>query len=292
MGAPASARRKAAAPVKLLGLTIAFVLLTLCFVFATFPYQRLRDPIADQLQAATGASIRIGELAPYLSVLGPGLRAASVLASWPDSDRQSIEHAFVRPGWSLSWFRGVPTLYLEFEGEGGGAAGTLRLGDRPAWQGELRDLDLALLPLDGLLGGAGLTGRINADVEIAATGEAGPPLVGSIHFDAHAGSFRLPDLPIALPYDTLEGDLVLGGDLYARVETLSLEGPMLRARVEGAIGGGRGPSPALDLAASLQSDASPVQAVLRGYGVNTDADGNASFHIGGTASRPAIQATP
>jgi type II secretion system protein N len=291
VGNPAIASRRIATPAKALGLTFAFVALTVVFIFATFPYERLRAPLADQLQAVTGASIRIGELGPRLGAFGPGLRASSVLASWPDADSHSIEHAFVRAGWSTSWFSLVPTLYLEFEGEGGAAAGSLRMGDEPAWDGELRDMDLALLPLDTALAGAGLTGRVNADLEIAASNDEGPPFIGTIRFDAHAGTFRLPDLPIALPYDTLEGELLLGGELHARVESLKLEGAMLRARLEGDIGGGRGPSPALDLAATLHSDASPVHSLLRGYGVDTDADGNASFHIGGTAARPAIQAT-
>jgi type II secretion system protein N len=292
LGNPVSAPRKVAAPVRVLGLTLAFVLLTCVFIVATFPYERLREPIADQLGDVLGANVRIGELAPRLSLLGPGLRASSVLASWPGAGRQSIDHAFLRPGWSTSWLSGVPTLYLEFQGEEAGAAsGTLRTGDAPAWVGQLEDIDLTLLPLDRALGGAALTGRVNADVDIALNPGDGPPFVGSVRFDAHAGSFRLPDLPIALPYDTLEGELVLGGELQARIERLSLEGAMLRARVEGEIGGGNGAPAILDLAATLQSDASAVQSVLRGYGVETDADGHASFHIGGSPARPQIQAT-
>ena len=291
MGTSASTAHKVAAPIRILGLTLAFIALTTFFIFATFPYTRLRDPIANQLESLTGASIRIGALESHFGLLGPGLRAESVIASFAGAARQSLEYVLIRPGWSLSWLSGVPSLHIQFEGTGGGATGTLRMGDQPAWEGEFRELNLSLLPLDDVLGGSGLSGLVNAEVDVAVTGEDGPPLVGSIRFEAHDGSFRLPDLPIALPFDTLEGDLVLGGELHAKVNSLSLEGPMLRARLKGDIGGGRGGSPALDLVASVQSDASPVHSVLRGYGVESDAEGNASFHIGGTAARPAIRSS-
>jgi len=240
----------------------------------------------------TGADVRIGQLDSHFGLLGPGLRADTVVASWSGAERQSIEYAVIRPAWSFSWLLGVPVLHLEFEGSGGAADGTLRMGEEPAWDGELRNLDLALLQLDRAFGAnTGLTGRVNAELDIAKSADAGPPVVGTVRFDAHDGSLSLPELPIALPYETLEGELVLGGELHARVESLSLEGPIMRARLKGDIGGGRGGSPALDLVASVQSDATPVHSVLRGYGVDSDAEGNASFHIGGTAARPAIRSS-
>lgn len=277
-------------PLRIAVLSVTFVVLTFGFVFCSFPYERLRDPLADRLSAVTRADVRIGELSEHVGLLGPGLRASSIVASWPDRPRQAIDSAVVRPSWSLSWLTGTPAWHLEFEGDLGSGNGTLRLGDAPSWQGELRGLDISLLRLESALPGTDLTGRMNADLDLVANPEnVGPPVVGKVRFDASDGSVRAFNLPIAVPYETLTGNLVLGGEQYASIESLSLEGPALRARLEGSIGNQVGGNAALDLAASLQADQSHIRSVLRGVGVRTDAAGAAAILIGGTLARPNVQ---
>lgn len=273
------------------GLALAFALLTAGFVFFRFPYERLEEPIADLIANATGAEVRIGGLGPHLGLLGPGLRAESVVANRPGEPRQTFEHAVVRPAWSLSWFSGTPSIHLELMGDVGSAAGTLQLGDTLAWDGELRELDASLLPLADLLGGLGFSGRLNADLDISGGAAGEPPIIGTLKFDIHDGTLLPPKLPVALPFDTLSGEVVFGGESYAAIESLSIEGPMLRARLEGEIGNEPGGSASLDLVASLQTNSEPVRSLLSGYGVETDASGAASIHIGGTISRPSVRDT-
>ncbi len=47
---------------RILGIAVFCILLTLFFMLVRFPYEQLRVPLEDRLRVATGAEVSLGEL--------------------------------------------------------------------------------------------------------------------------------------------------------------------------------------------------------------------------------------
>ena len=67
-------------PLLFIGVPLLAIALTLLFAVARFPYERLREPLAQQVRDATGITLTIGSLGPYVSLFGPGLVVRDTLA--------------------------------------------------------------------------------------------------------------------------------------------------------------------------------------------------------------------
>jgi len=269
-----------------LAIGVAAVALTSIFFVAGFPYDRLAPRAAAAIESATGARVAIGQLGLVFSWFVPQLKATDVDVSWPAGQHTSFQRIRVQPAWSASWLRGHPALVVALRSPLGELDGTVAGGAAPSFRGELRNVSLALLPLQDLAPGTQLDGRVDAqlDLQLAAGGPQ-----GTVHFDAKAGSLTLPLLPIGLPFDSLRGDLALGGDQLATLNAVELVGPLVGLTASGTIGH----SPAIHLAplalkARIEAREPAVRSMLQSQGIALDAGGAAALEISGTLGSPQI----
>ena len=270
-----------------IGVPLAGLVLIVFFVFLRFPFERFRESLAFQAGRALGAEVSIGSLETAFGLAGPGFVAHDVVVAWPDGGRAAVTRAAVRPAWSLAWLGGTPALHVDADADVGRIAGAITLGGAPGFDGRLEGVALARLPLARFAGGASLEGALDLDADLR-MGETGP--VGEARFEARDGSLAGPNLPIAIPYETLRGGLRFGEDGSLAFEDVSLEGPM----ISGTLSGGTGPGPSpwlapLDLAVHLEARDRNLHPALRSAGVPLRPDGSVDFKLGGNLSAPVIR---
>ncbi len=277
-------RRHAKPRVRALAWGIAALLLTALFVARGFPYERLSPLLTAAVARSTPLTLHVQELAPSLSLLGPGIRATDLRITAPDGAVIRVDALRLRPAWSLCWLRLRPCFRLALALAGGSADGTL--GSEPSFAGELAGIDLAQLPLATLWPGGALAGRLDATVDLS-SGAGGPE--GSIALQAREGSIGLPRLPLPLPFETLSARLALGGDAMVRIEELELLGPGLELRGEGQVGRAADFAQApLDLRIEFEAQA-PLANGLRSFGVRVGRDGRGALQLTGTPTRPVVE---
>ena len=148
---------------------VAAALLTLLFVVTGFPYDRLAPAVAARVSQVLGAQVSIASLGPSLSLLGPGVRASGLSVLWPDGSQLRLDSLRVRPAWSFAWLRGRPAFALRLAAPLGQVNGTLIVGSAPGFDGTVRDLELAKLPLQNLVPGASLDGKASGDLDLTNT---------------------------------------------------------------------------------------------------------------------------
>jgi type II secretion system protein N len=273
-----------------LAIAAAALVTTGFFVVSGFPYDRLAPRIEQAIAAATGARVDIGRLDLGLVWVTPELRAEDVDVAWPGGRRLRFERLRVRPAWSTSWLRGHPALVLALRSSEGEVDGTVVAGGEPAFRGTLRQVELGQIPLDEWAPGASLAGRADAELDLAIAAD-GPR--GSARFTVGDGSLSLPLLPIGVPFESLRGELVLGGESLAKIAALDLVGPLVGFSAQGTIG--RAPEATmapLAIDARLDVREPTVRTLLRGQGIVLDAEGKAAVTIGGTLGSPEPQAAP
>ena len=267
---------------------LAYLGLTVLFVAAGFPYARLAPQMVSAIGLATGARAAVGRLEPGLALLGPQLRAYDLDLTWPDGNHVRFERARARPAWSLSWLAGVPSFALELRSPLFEFDGTARLGAEPAVRGRVSDLVLGRLP-EGLLGaGVRAEGHVDADLDLRAAGAALPE--GELSLRARDGSLSLPNVPIGIPFERLDGDLALGGESQLTVRSLRLDGPLVAVSGSGRVGAG----PELEsspIAFELRLDAKEpaLRQLLAGEGVPLGPDGGADLAVTGTLGQPSLR---
>lgn len=272
---------------RVLVIAAAYLALTLGFVIARFPVDRLTPQAAALASAATGAQVGIGELDLDVISLLPSIYARDVTVSTAGGTRLRLDRVRVRPAWSLSWLRGDPAAVLSLRAGAGRIDGVVRLGDAPGFQGELADVDLALLPA-ALFGGSGLAidGKLGGTLDLRLA-EAGPE--GTLALRAADGSLSLPNLPIGVPYQSIEAEATLGGNELARIAKLVVDGPMLALEASGTVG--RGPTPTLAplaLRAHVEVREPALRDLFAGSPVALGPDGSAELAIGGTLAAPEL----
>jgi len=266
----------------------AAVLLTGLFVIAGFPYRELARRIEYHAERDLGMPLAIGGLYPTLGLAGPAFGSRDLQLTLPSGERFVLDSLELRPAWSLSWFRLVPAIHVDATSPIGNAEGTLVIGSERGFDGRLEDVELSELPLGALLRGFGLRGRVDADADLRSV--PGAPVEGRLEFEASEGSFTLPNMPIAIPYDTLRGDVALGSGQMATIESMTLEGPMVSGDIAGTIGNAPQPGMGrLDLSARFEMHQPEMQGALRGLGVRAGRDGKATLKVSGTLARPDIR---
>ena len=269
-----------------LAIAVAAVALTSFFLVVGFPYDRLAPRAAAAIESATGTRVAIGQLGLVFSWFVPQLKASDVDVTWPGGQHASFHRLRVRPAWSLSWLRGQPALVVALRSPLGDLDGTVVGGAAPSFDGALRNVSLALLPLQDLAAGTQLDGRVDAQVDVQMV-EAGPQ--GTVHFDAKQGSLTLPLLPIGVPFDTLRGDVVLGGDMLVKLSAFDLAGPLVGLTASGTIGHSPAlPLSPLALSARIEAREPAVRSMLQSQGIALDASGAAAVEISGTLGDPQV----
>lgn len=270
--------------------TVAYCgVLTLVFLFLGFPFDRVGERLVASLAQASGAQIQFAELSPFLSLAGPGFQATQVRIVGSDGTRLDFDRMRVRPAWSLAWLRLAPALHLDVEGPLGRVTGTAVVdAATPAFDGQLEAVNLARLPTQALWPDVTLTGTLDADVDLALR-EGAPGPEGRVVFDARDGGISASGLPMGLPYETLNGELELGGEALVRILSLQANSPMLTAEASGRIGM-NDYFVAAPLDIDLRIEAEPRFANgLRALGLKPDAQGVVDAHVGGTPSQPEIR---
>ncbi|HTF33854.1 MAG TPA: type II secretion system protein GspN [Myxococcota bacterium] len=262
-------------------------LLTLLFVVAGFPFDRLAPSLAARVSQGLGAQVSIASVGPSLSLLGPGVRASGVSVAWPDGSQLRLDSLRVRPAWSFAWLRGRPALALRLAAPLGQLNGTLTLGSESGFDGALHEFELAKLPLQSLVPGASIDGKASGDLDITTTPGGAR---GSFHVEARDGSLGLPNLPFALPYTMLRTDVRLTDAALAEISSLELDGPLLSLRASGSIGRAALLLAApLNLSVRIQAKDSSVGPLLAAAGLRMAADGSADLRITGTAGQPLLR---
>jgi type II secretion system protein N len=273
--------------VRRIWIPLGCVLLTLFFFLRGFPYDRIGEIASARIAASTGTRIAIRSLAPSLGLLGPGVRAEGVSTTLPDGTALVLDVARVRPAWSLSWLRGRPALAVDLEGPLGRAVGTLTLGPEPAFEGQLRDVELARLPVASFLPGGSADGKADVDTDVRST-PAGAR--GRIQIDARDGSLALPNLPLALPFAKLHAELELTDTEFARIGAFDLDGPLLAARATGQIN--RAPylaAAGLQLELRIEAKDPSLRPLLTQAGLPVGPDGSAQVRVLGSVGQPIVR---
>lgn len=261
--------------------------LVLVFVFLGFPYDVVADRAVDEVEARTGAIIQYGEVEPRLTVGGPGFRFNEVVVRLPDGRRFQIDPISVRPAWSTSWFTGSPQLRAFVASDHGNLAGFLTVGRSFGWNGRIVALDLALLPIRAGFTRVDVSGRADIDADVRYEGGLAE---GEIDFTAHAGEVVHPMLPMPIEFETLIGHVVLGGDHLARIESLTMEGPLFAGDVEGTVGHAAMPGEQpLGFSIGIEIREPGMRGMVQNFGLNLDKEGHADLRIGGTLTNPEIQ---
>jgi type II secretion system protein N len=282
------AAHAASAGGRALAIGLGCALLTAVFFVVRFPVDRFRSALVGPLAAATGAETTIGSLSARPGLGGLTLVGAPVALAWPGGARVVLERVALRPAWSLSWLRGRPALHVDLRAPSGGLAGTL-WPDPLAFDGELEDVALATLPpeLLVLFEGLALTGELDADVSLA-RGDAG--LAGEVELSVADGSFSAPGSPLAVPFESLEGSLRLGGAGTVEVRSLKLEGPMVSGEATGEIGAAPDLASApLSLTGELRVTDPGLRSTLPSLGLTPDANGRVPLQLRGTVGAPIAQ---
>lgn len=268
------------------GIAFAAVALTLFFMALGFPYDRLAQRIATQIERDTGTRIALGPISLGLVRWAPGIEAEGVQILQPDGTRFDLDEAGVRPALSLSWLRGTPTLAIDVLSARGDASGRLTLGDTPGYDGSLTNADLEILPQKALGTALLVEGRADADIDIVIE-EEGP--TGDIAFEARDGLFTHPELPLPMPFQKIEGEIDLGGEDWARIRSFTLASPLASGRARGTIG--RGPNFATaPLRLQLEFTVSgAIQGSLNAQGVAVGRSGEIRVEVTGTPARPVVR---
>jgi type II secretion system protein N len=282
-GAPDSGAR-VSRPLRIAAIAAAAVLLTGLFVFLGFPWDRLADRIAGALEAATGQRVALASAGPHLSLLGPGIALEGLQATAPDGTTFEFERVRLRPAWSPSWLMLRPAVFVDAESPLGHVRGVTRLSAEPAFDGELRDLDLAALLEGRLPPGTTLTGTADVDAALAIGPEG---VAGPVALHLRDGTLSHPELPMDVPYETLDAELELGGDVTARIVSFSLRSPLGTGSLTGTVGRAAQLAQApLDLALDITAS-EQIRGGLSAQGVQLGRDGTLSLQVGGTLSAPA-----
>lgn len=271
---------------RITGIVLAAIALTGFFMVLRFPYDRLADVVAARVERDSGTRITLGHVSPGWVRWAPGLEATDVRVQQPDGTRVDLARVAARPALSFSWLSGSPALATEIESALASASGVVTVGTDAGFSGTVYDVDLSQVPVEGLGARAHLEGIAEAEIDVVRTQE-GPQ--GSVRFVAREGSFAHPQLPLALPYEAIQGELVLGGDHWAELRELVLDSPIASGTVTGTIGRSASfQSAPLDLRLDLTvGDA--IRGSLGNQGVDVGRDGRIQSRIMGTPARPIVR---
>lgn len=253
------------------------------FVFLGFPYDALGARLAQLVGDMTGSRVQVRGVSARITVGGPGFRAKWVQVVTPGKTTYEAGPVGIRPAWSTSWLSGEPALHVDLESPVGNAEGMLVIGSEMGFDGELSEVDLALIPIPDDAA-VSISGNLRGDVDLFL--RDGAP-EGTLTFSATEGSVAHDSLPIAIAFETANGALVFGGSQFLEVTEFALEGPILSANVEGTVGQSpRFENARLDLGIDIEIKNPGLVMMIQGFGLDLDQEGRASFDVSGTPSNP------
>ncbi len=274
-------------PLMVFGVPCVGVLLIVFFLIRGFPYDELGERIASQIERSHGIQLAFAEIGPTLQLAGPALEATQLRLKRPGRPPEPIDRALIRPAWSMSWLAGEPALHVELESAAGMAKGTLHWNGTTRWVGSLRNARPDLPPISDWIPTGRLEGTLEATLDLSMA-ESGPE--GRVDFEARDGTLFLPGLPSApLKFESLSGQLEVGGDAYAKLVALQFDGPLAKGTGSGKIGrAARLDQAPIGFEFDFVVQPEPARAVTAA-GVYVQPGGEASAKISGTVARPKIR---
>jgi type II secretion system protein N len=271
---------------KSVGIPIVVVLI-LIFILLGFPWDSLARRVAAEISAASGSSVSIDTLAPALTPRGPVLRARDVVIEHPAVDRVRLLELEIAPRWSSSWFSGEPKLRVWADTELGLVDGVLELGSTSSFAGQVGQVELARLPLRLDASGIRLSGRIDADANVALAPNG--TLSGRVAFSSPSLVVESNKLPMAIPFTHAEGVVVILENGATQIESVTLEGDLLNGKLSGEIGlVHRSQAPPIDLSAEIRIVDATLRQLAPSAGIPMSPDGTIKLRLGGTLDAPEI----
>jgi len=267
---------------RMLMATVA-LLLTGTFMYVRFPYDRLIPSTQVAFEKATGLSVQIAALSSWPTLRGPGLSAGPLRLEFPAGARLDLDEVRVRPAWSFSWLRGEPSLVVEFQDDLLRGESLVALGEVPSLSGHLLEINLSMLPPKLLGKGVALEGisEVSFDLQLEETGT-----IGQLNVAAVQGSVEHPQLPLTLPFVSIDGDIQLGGDAWLTVRSLEVDSPLLKGDLAGTVGAP--PGSELDIYGEFETDPQ-ARPALNGGGFTLSRGGTLNLAIHGSAARPVFR---
>lgn len=270
------------------GLFALGIALTGFFIYLGFPYDRLAEGLSQRVEATQEFQIRYGAVTAQPHWLGPGISVEDIAIVPSGGESIALDEIFVRPAWSFSWFRGVPSIHVRATSGAAHAGIEVTLDDPLRLRGEIHDLDLQQLPSPGALAKAALGGI--AEVEFDIEKPVAENWQGTARLGIEDGSFSPPDLKLAIPYESLRSALSLTPDGFLEIAETRMQGPMISGSAEGRIGVASGSTPGpLDVNLDLEVLDPTLQNALRNNKIAVTTEGVANLHFGGTLAKPIIR---
>jgi type II secretion system protein N len=272
-----------------LSLALAAIVLTALFVAWLFPYERVADRLSSRASAWAGIELRFDDLGLALSWGGVGIEARNTLVTLPGSEPFVLPSAFARPAWTPRWLLADPRFVISIDGgELGQIDAVVSLGGAGSLDTQLDGVRVEALPLDLFVPGLSMEGLLSGRIELSID-EHGEP-VGGLDLEFSQGNLMAPGLPMSLPYERLNADIELGGEVSATIRALAVTGPLLSATLEGTVGRSavRGAEP-LDLDMQIQRVGRGIRPMLQQLGVELASAGPTLLQITGTLARPTFR---
>lgn len=262
-------------------------ILILVFVLILFPWDAIGRRIAWEISRVSGARVEIGAFAPGLSARGPVLRATDVLILHPAVERVRVAELELAPRFSSSWFSAEPTLRVFARTDLGHADGVLRLGEAPAYQGDVTQVDLARLPLRLQANSLRIAGRLDAQADVAL--DPGGTLAGRVDFESPNMELTLPIVPMPLLFDRTVGTIEILDTGDTRISDVRFEGEAIEGSIEGEVGlVHRSQSPPIDLGVELIVHDRTLRGLASSAGMKLGREARTRVRVGGTVDSPRI----
>jgi len=259
--------------------------LTLIFLLAGFPYDRLESRGVMAIERVVGGRMSFAESEQVFGLSGPAFEWRDVRITGATARPLDLDRLRARLAWSSSWLRGVPAFHIELEGPNGSAVGVVSLGSRPSLDGRLEQFDLAVLPDDWTVSGIDLLGLADAEIEVT----GGDQWLGEVALSVTNGSLSGGRFRSGVPFHELSGKLQLAGDNRTEITSLHVTGPLLTADITGSIGPAANPGEApLDLAVELDADPRAT-GLLRSFGIRLRTKGIQHLKVSGTVDAPKVR---
>lgn len=262
-------------------------LLTIGFIALLFPWDSVGRRIAWEIGRVSGAQVTVRGLSPAISARGPVLRAQDVTIEHPAVDNVRLSILEIAPRFSTSWLGGDPTLRIWAETGLGNADGVLQLGSEPAYVGRVTNVELARLPLRLRASAVKLSGRLDADADVALDPDG--TLGGRVEFDSPSLKVEASLLPVALTFSSATGVIEILDTGATRITDVRLDGDVVQGEISGEVGlVHRSQSPPLDMTARLRILDPALRQLALGAGLKLDSNYESRVRIGGTANAPTL----
>lgn len=270
-----------------IGIPLAAVALTSFFILLGFPYHHLTNRAAAQAATSLGVEIEAEDSGFTIGFDGIGFRFRDIEVNTANGDTYPLDTLRFGPAWSLRWFLLDPILFFELDSTLGHAEGKVATGDALNARVSIRDAVLTKLPFLAQSLPVQLTGTLSADADVQTVAEE---FEGPIAFDLKDGTIQSAGLPTEIAFDTVHGEVTLGGEQLVTIQAFELLGPMFNVEATGRVGkAATAPARPLEFDIHFSDILAPLRGMIQGLGAKVTANGTADLRVRGTVAAPVFQ---